>query len=199
LTETALQLARRLIRVKDGIWMRAVSMRTGEDGRTGIADPDLPIDWKAASAAQEDKGAYLLIVEMKRACTVRAGSLGEVFLQRGWYVYVGSGMKNLSAKIARHHRSNKRLHWHIDYLLEHVDPGDLTSLPIRSRHRLECRLARAVAEIAAGSAARFGCSDCACPSHLFRFTSDPLRDRRFLDLLLHYRHTVALARCGELP
>jgi len=113
-----------------------------------------------------------------------------------WYIYAGSGRKNLSARIARHHRRRKKLHWHIDFLLDRVPRGNVTSLPIRSRHDLECRLARAVAALAAGSTPGFGCSDCSCPSHLLRFDHNPLMDRRFLDLLLHYRHTVALDRCS---
>ncbi|MBN2551711.1 MAG: GIY-YIG nuclease family protein [Spirochaetales bacterium] len=124
---------------------------------------------------------------------MNAGALGELQLEAGWYVYVGSGKRNLSARIARHHRRSKKMHWHIDYLLERVDPRRVKSLPIRSRHDLECRLARSVAGLAAGFVQGFGCSDCSCASHLFRFDADPLRDRRFLGLLLHYRHTVALA------
>lgn len=102
-------------------------------------------------------------------------------------------MGNLSSRIARHHRRRKTLHWHIDYLLDRVGSREIVSLPIRSLHRLECPLARDLAALAAGTTPRFGSSDCSCQSHLFRFDSDPLQDRRFLDLLFHYRHTVALA------
>ena len=111
----------------------------------------------------------------------------------GWYVYAGSGRRNLSARIARHQRRRKKFHWHIDFLLACVEPGDITSLPVRSRHDLECALAREVATLAEEAVPDFGCSDCSCSSHLFRFARDPLADRRFLDLLLHYRHTVAFA------
>jgi sugar fermentation stimulation protein A len=159
-----------------------------------VANPDVPIDLKAAAALQEDSGLYLLILKLKRRCRLTVGSLGEIRFESGWYVYVGSGKRNLSARIARHHRRRKKLHWHIDYLLACVEPGDITSLPIRSRQALECRLARAVGALAAGSTRGFGCSDCSCPSHLFRFDHDPLSNRGFFDLLLHYRHTVARDR-----
>jgi sugar fermentation stimulation protein A len=185
--------ARKLISLKGRIWMRAVSIRTSEEGTAGVANPDVPIDLAAADAVSEDRGAYLLIVRLRRDWRLKAGSLGEIPLESGWYVYAGSGKRNLSARIARHHRKRKKLHWHIDFLLDRVNAGDITSLPVRSRHDLECALAGEVAALADGSTPGFGCSDCSCSSHLFRFATDPLTDRRFLDLLLHYRHTVALA------
>jgi sugar fermentation stimulation protein A len=96
-------------------------------------------------------------------------------------------MGNLSSRIARHHRKYKTPHWHIDYLLARVESEDVTSLPIRSLQRLECSLAHDVADLADDSVARFGCSDCSCPSHLFLFADNPLHNRRFLDLVRRYR------------
>jgi sugar fermentation stimulation protein A len=184
---------RKLISLKDKIWMRAVSIRADEEGTATMADPDVPMDLSAADAVLEDRGAYLLVVRLLRECRLNPGSPGEIPLSPGWYVYAGSGRRNLGARIARHHRKRKKLHWHIDFLLDRVNAGDITSLPIRSRHDLECELAGEIAALADGSTRGFGCSDCSCSSHLFRFLSNPLTDRRFLDLLLHYRHTVALA------
>ena len=130
------------------------------------------------------------MVRIKRPERVATGALGEVPLQAGWYVYVGSARRNLNARIARHHRTGKKLHWHIDYLLEQLDPAEVTSLPIYTHLDLECELARALSRAAVGSVRGFGCSDCRCRSHLFRFESDPLRLGSFLDILRHYRDTV---------
>jgi sugar fermentation stimulation protein A len=185
--------AGKLIAMKDKIWMRAVSIRTGEDGQATVENLDVPIALQAASAVEEDQGSYFLVILLKRQCTLTAASLGSIQLEPGWYVYVGSGMQALSARIARHHRRRKKLHWHIDYLLDCAESRDITSLPIRCRHRLECSLAQAVAGLAVDAISGFGSSDCNCFSHLFRFDSPPLHSRLFLDLLLHYRHSVALA------
>jgi sugar fermentation stimulation protein A len=184
---------RKLISLNGKIWMRAVSIRTRESGSAEIANLAIPIELKAASAALEDSGAYILVLRLKQRCRIMSGSLGVILFEPGWYAYVGSGMGNLSSRIARHHRRRKTLHWHIDYLRDRVDSREIVSLPVRSLQRLECPLARDLVELAVGSTPRFGCSDCSCSSHLFRFESDPLQDRRFLDLLFHYRHTVALA------
>ena len=187
---------RKLISLSGKIRLLAVSIRIGEDGLAAVANPDIPIDLAAAAAVQEDSGVYLLILRLRQGTSLTVGSLGEIRFEPGWYIYAGSGRKNLSARIARHRRRRKKLHWHVDFLLDRVPRGDVITLPIRSRRDLECPLARAVAALAAGSTPGFGCSDCSCPSHLLRFDHDPLKDRRFLDLLLHYRHTVALDRCS---
>ncbi len=184
--------ARKLISLRDEIWMRAVSVRTGRDGRAAVADFNVPLALTAAEAAFENRGSYLLVIRLRHSRRIAPGSLGDMFLPAGFYVYVGSAMGNLEARIARHRRRRKTLRWHIDYLLAEAESGDVRSLVIRSLRRLECSLAEDLARLADGAVARFGSSDCACPSHLFRFASNPLEDQRFLDLLLHYRHTAAI-------
>jgi sugar fermentation stimulation protein A len=184
--------ARKLISLQDKIWMRAVAIRTGLDGCAAVTDLEVPLDLTAAEAAFENRGAYLLIIRLRRSRRITPGSLGDMLLPAGFYVYVGSAMGNLEARIARHRRRRKILRWHIDYLLAEMDSRDVRSLVVRSLRRLECSLAEDLARLADGSVARFGSSDCACPSHLFRFVSNPLENQGFLDLLLHYRHTVAI-------
>lgn len=45
------------------------------------------------------------------------GKLGIFDFPAGRYVYTGSARRNIEARIARHLRREKRLRWHIDYLL----------------------------------------------------------------------------------
>jgi sugar fermentation stimulation protein A len=96
-------------------------------------------------------------------------------------------MSGLAARLARHNRAEKRLRWHIDYLLH--DPGVrlLQGLPFASRERLECPLAREVASLAEEEIPRFGCSDCRCSSHLFRFAGDPRNRQAFRRLAARFR------------
>ena len=81
----------------------------------------------------------------------------------GRYVYTGSAKRNVDARIARHLRHDKALHWHIDYLL--TSPGVRVVEVVRSR-RAECELNRAGRGriLAVG----FGASDCRadCCAHL---------------------------------
>ncbi|MGC9317569.1 MAG: GIY-YIG nuclease family protein [Armatimonadota bacterium] len=120
-------------------------------------------------------GSYVLILTLQRPATIRVGALGEVVFEAGAYAYVGSAMGGLQARIDRHLRGQKRMHWHIDYLL--ADAQVIDVVRVESHERLECRIASALAAQLRGVPG-FGCSDCACDSHLF-FGESPasLRER----------------------
>jgi sugar fermentation stimulation protein A len=94
-------------------------------------------------------------------------------------------MQNLSARIARHARRRKKLHWHIDYLRQAA--SHVVALPIRSSKREECEVARAFRDILALGPAGFGSSDCRCEAHLFWNSTDPLQTRTFHEILQQFR------------
>jgi Uri superfamily endonuclease len=106
---------------------------------------------------------YQLHIDVAGAVRCPIGRLGAFDFPPGRYVYTGSARRGLEARIARHLRSDKVLHWHIDYLL--AAPGVRIVAVARSR-RAECALNRAVPGrlVAAG----FGASDCnaGCGAHL---------------------------------
>ncbi len=118
---------------------------------------------------------YVLILRLKRSTDITIGKLGCFLFPSGCYAYVGSGRGpgGLSARIARHLRDTKPLHWHIDYLRVHARPVALW-YRVGAEDR-ECRWAQALSDIAGAEApaARFGASDCLCPSHLYHFTAPP--------------------------
>ncbi len=60
---------------------------------------------------------YLLLIEVEEELLLTIGKLGTFRFKPGFYLYVGSARKNLPARINRHLSQNKKLHWHIDYLL----------------------------------------------------------------------------------
>ena len=111
-------------------------------------------------------GIYLLVVRVRSAINVTAGALGSLEFERGYYAYVGRARRGLQARLARHASADgKRLHWHIDYLLEQASLEEIWVFPLREG---ECELAR---RLEAGGASReglrgFGSSDCSCPGHL---------------------------------
>jgi sugar fermentation stimulation protein A len=55
----------------------------------------------------EDKGAYILVMEIPKACNIATGSIGRVDVNPGYYLYAGSGMNGLSSRISRHLRKKK--------------------------------------------------------------------------------------------
>lgn len=143
-----------------------------------------------------NRGSYLLLLELGRDARIEVGGLGRLAFRRGWYVYVGSAMQHLSHRLARHLRRRKRLHWHVDYLREAADR--VVPVPIRSSRREECDVARAVGELLEPGPRGFGCSDCSCPTHLFRSGSDPLALPAFHQLLHRFRLRLPLSHSGGL-
>lgn len=194
------EFSRRLLELRERVNVLAASIRVDECGNAAVHNIDLPVDFQAAEENTGARGAYLLVVPVHRGITLQAGALPPVKLEKGNYVYVGSAMKNLEARLRRHRHRHKRLHWHIDYLLASPACGPAVALPIRSARRLECLLASDLAGLAQARVAGFGSSDCRCSSHLFFWAENPLVSPAFLDLLARYRHKEALRReSGQAP
>lgn len=120
-----------------------------------------------------DAGTYILLARVPESTSIRVGGLGVFELQAGYYLYVGSALRGLRARLLRHLRAEKRLHWHIDHLLAAARVVEIWAHC--GTERYECVWARALA--ASGdllpSVARFGSSDCNCPTHLFYSPSRP--------------------------
>ena len=128
-----------------------------------------------------DRGAYFLLIRLRKGISIRVGALGVIRFESGWYVYVGSALNGLSARVARHLRLHKVRHWHIDYLRPYADGVRAFLFP--SRRDLECILARNLLRTSDGQVLRFGSSDCRCPSHLFHFRANPVFMEEFWQLL----------------
>jgi sugar fermentation stimulation protein A len=102
---------------------------------------------------------------------MRVGSLGLMEFAQGAYCYVGSAQGGLRTRLARHLcRSGKSLHWHVDYLRRHTAVAGLACWPGASE---ECSLAEGLAGAGGRPMGGFGCSDCTCGSHLYRFEHTP--------------------------
>ncbi len=162
-----------------------IPVRTGPDLEVEPAGPPLPIPLEILERELGDRGAYLVVLELARKTRISVGSLGEVSFPGGHYVYVGSAMKGLAARLARHRRKRKRLHWHIDYLRERA--RFVEAFALRSSRRDECDLARALSRLGRPFPPGFGSSDCSCPGHLVHFEKDPRGLRGFQDLLGRFR------------
>jgi len=116
-------------------------------------------------------GAYCLCIRVEGDCTIRIGALGELDFVEGFYVYVGSAMNGLEARIRRHVNTSmgvyRAIHWHLDYLLKEEDVRISRVFIKPSDVKVECELANSVSEYGV-QVKDFGSSDCRCSSHLFR-------------------------------
>jgi len=131
-----------------------------------------------------DKGIYCLVLR-NPGCRVRAGALGDIHFQPGWYSYVGSalgsgGLKRLKRHITLARDHDKRPKWHVDYLLTSPCFSLVYAVYAVTADRLECGLAH---ELGGGGIPGFGSSDCDCASHLFYRRHNPEEE-----ILAAFRH-----------
>ncbi|AEF81861.1 SfsA [Leadbettera azotonutricia ZAS-9] len=177
----------------------AALIRCDEDGMAELVSPStIPMDLSYGKLAASDSGSYLIVLELAQKAEAEIGSLGRISFEKGWYVYAGSAMKNLSSRISRHLRkTHKKKHWHLDYLTPHAQ--SIKGFPVISFRNLECDLAGDLIALGGKPIAGFGSSDCkakgagkkACPSHLVFFPSPPLLNHGFTDIIFKYRSFVS--------
>ena len=136
-------------------------------------------------------GAYALLVRLHRPLKPQIPALGTCILGPGAYVYCGSayGRGGLRARVARHLRSGKPAHWHVDRLTE---AGRIKGVGVRVGG-CECDLIDVLTVHGATvPIPGFGSSDCRrCPAHLLAVPDG------FDDVALDA--IVGLGRAAALP
>ncbi len=114
-------------------------------------------------------GGYVLLARLSKRQTVKAGRLPARSFPGGYYAYVGSALNGIPARLRRHLSPAKKIHWHIDYLLQKATVTDI--IIGETGDRVECAIARSIGA-RFESIPGFGAGDCGCPSHLF-FSPEP--------------------------
>ncbi len=120
------------------------------------------------------KGIYVLLLRLNNDTCIRIGKLGELHFKKGWYAYAGSALGQGGFKrVIRHFNvasgKNPSRKWHIDYILPHSN--GLCAVLLPTGESLECTAARSIGAFFK-EIPGFGCSDCACRSHLFYSETD---------------------------
>jgi Uri superfamily endonuclease len=132
--------------------------------------------YASADAAPSGPGAYVLQIDLAEPVLVRMAGKLHAELSSGRYLYCGSanGPGGLKARLARHMRRGKSVHWHIDQLTER---GTVTGAWI-VRNGQECDLVAMLAPLPMPIPG-FGSSDCVrCRSHLLHWSSRGAKDLR---------------------
>jgi len=114
------------------------------------------------------KGTYCLLIHQKANEKIVIGQEGKLSFDKGYYVYIGSAMNSLEGRIQRHLSKYKKLHWHVDYLLDNPQSSINKVYFSDDEVKHECDLAKSIAENGK-EVQGFGCSDCKCNSHLIYF------------------------------
>ena len=124
------------------------------------------------TGAAGDSGLYQLVIRLERRRLITVGRHGRFSFPAGYYVYTGSGKRNLESRIARHLRKQKKERWHIDYLLRY---GQVLEVKLYLLGQGECELSKEVGSLTGSRIVvrGFGSSDCNCSAHLFHFRQNP--------------------------
>jgi Uri superfamily endonuclease len=138
-----------------------------------------------ASALYDSPGTYALLMRSRGVDTVSVGSLGNMRIEPGAYLYVGSafGPGGLRARLARHAARTKVARWHVDYARPRMSLvcAWFSTSNARFEHDWAARaLALPTARIPLSG---FGASDCNCVTHLIRFP-DSASSRRSIGMSL---------------
>lgn len=124
-----------------------------------------------------EKGTYTLIMFVSNELKVDAGGLGVKAFLPGYYAYTGSalgkGATSLPNRLARHLKTVKRKHWHIDFMLADKNVSIEAIAVVSSKEKLECKINQLIKNKMDAKVLipRFGASDCQnkCKSHLLFF------------------------------
>ncbi len=164
-------------------------------GKLKMADPVtmdtssfnfLKVDLETAERDCADRGTYMLVMEVVEEFSAETGALGTVNYKKGFYIYTGSAMKNLKARVKRHQRKRKKKHWHMDYILpSHMKV--VRSYMIRREDHLEEQIGSDLLSIADDCIDGFGSTDSSLRSHLTYFKEKPIFKKEFQHILLNYR------------
>jgi len=117
-------------------------------------------------------GIYKLVIKLSKDEEIKIGRLGIFDFPKGFYVYTGSAQNGFEKRIHRHLSSNKKFHWHIDYLLSRAKIIKVLRYVGRKD---ECKLNSVTGQSADAIpiVQKFGSSDCNCVTHLYYFKNIP--------------------------
>jgi Uri superfamily endonuclease len=108
---------------------------------------------------------------------MNVGKLGIKTFLPGYYAYTGSalgkGASSLPNRLARHLKTAKKKHWHIDFLLADENVSIEAMVVVSSKQKLECQVNQLIRNQMKAKipVPEFGACDCnrRCGSHLLYF------------------------------
>jgi len=121
-----------------------------------------------------------LIISVSEDFGIIVSCLGKVLFKMGNYIYIGSAKGCLEARLRRHLRKDKKVYWHIDYLLK-SEKVQISQIWVINK-TIECKTVGIFNRNFVGTMVKkgFGSSDCKCLSHLF-YLKDRERTEKILE------------------
>jgi len=129
-----------------------------------------------------------LIISVSKDFEIIVGCLGKVLFKKGNYIYIGSSKGCLEARLRRHLKRNKKIYWHIDYLLNNKK-AQISRIWVIQKS-IECKTADVFNEQPISEIVKkgFGSSDCKCLTHLF-YINDKEKAEKILEKM-HFSRII---------
>lgn len=122
-------------------------------------------------------GIYTLLLFVKYETKITIGKLGKQQFPKGYYTYTGSALgkgASLKNRVSRHLKKQKKMFWHIDYLLADKNVSVEAIIAVETREKIECDVNSYLKNAYTPTilVKGFGSSDCKkrCRSHLLFFS-----------------------------
>lgn len=118
-----------------------------------------------------ESGSYTIIYYLKKDQEIQISKLGKYLFKKGYYLYSGSGKRNLKKRVSRHIRKdNKKLKWHIDFFVDNIFVSAKKLYIFRSKSECD-NIKFFLAKGGEIAVKKFGSSDCRknCRSHFLYF------------------------------
>ena len=124
------------------------------------------------------KGIYALVLEIKEEINLNIGKNKNYNFLPGYYIYIGSALgefsNSIENRLKRHFSNDKKIFWHIDYLLASPLVKPIKAYYAETNQKKECKLAAQLSNFKKSNIfSNFGNSDCqsGCKTHLFYFNN----------------------------
>lgn len=118
-----------------------------------------------------EKGTYALLIDLEKDRYLNIGKQGSTYFNRGFYIYCGSaqGKGGLKGRLKILLRRNRRIHWHIDHLLEFSKVLGIYYMVTNENRECIWSQRFGMCSDLTVPCIRFGASDCKenCQAHLF--------------------------------
>jgi Uri superfamily endonuclease len=158
------------------------------------------IDSKLVSELQIS-GVYTMLLFVPQKINITVGKLGQQQFPMGHYTYTGSALGKgapLKSRISRHLKKEKRMFWHIDYLLKNKNVSIKAIIVTESKEKIECKVNRCLKDTSGAIilVRGFGASDCKnkCGSHLIYFP-ERVKTEKLIQKFAQHLQTIQ----GVLP
>ncbi|MDD5711850.1 MAG: DNA/RNA nuclease SfsA [Smithellaceae bacterium] len=176
---TDLEFSRTFCRLKDNLLFRAVAVGWDRSMSLSAETHEVSIPWHLMDHLTADRGEYLLSFNLQEERSVEIPGRGMIRLTAGHFLHLLSASKDLSVKMARHLKSDRKPGPSIGHILSSAASVHL--LPIRSSlgqmEEITVALRRIASEV----------EGVANGERLFVMEEEPIHNERFIELLLHFR------------